>query len=177
MKWETRYGTVNVLIGQRRRYGGTSYCWLDATINGVPLDLFRDPWPSVTWPKSAIVWELRTLFPDIRPTSADVRWRRQMERERRVFVGSWHDGWRWCSDKARDLRYRARLGPRFTERCWKLRRLSNVLKFPARHVERLNRWIDSQPAAEVDRLRARMAEIGFGPEWRRFDRFLIVESQ
>jgi hypothetical protein len=53
---------------QRRRYGSTTYTWLNYRIvDGGTWDSYGDPWPSLTIPKK----ELTAAFQDIATKEAD----------------------------------------------------------------------------------------------------------
>lgn len=87
MKIESDRGQIEITF-TRRRYGGRqSFCWYHAkTSDGAEIVSESDAWPATTWPRSAIVFDLRAsgINATIRPI--DKNWARRMIKERRIFA-------------------------------------------------------------------------------------------
>lgn len=75
---------VEWFITERRRYGRQTYTWVHYKVDGQDNERYFDPWPSVTYPKSQLVWMTRCEGLNVEPTKADIRWAQQMRNKRLI---------------------------------------------------------------------------------------------
>jgi len=74
---------VDWFINERRRYGRTTFTWVYYKVNGQDNERYFDPWPSIAYPKSQLVWMARCEGLNVEPSKADIRWAQKMRNERR----------------------------------------------------------------------------------------------